>query len=237
MIAYISLITFLVTKTILWNSALIKDTIYWSIGSAFVLLINSDKANKDEKYFKKVLLETLTFALVLEFAINLYTFNLIAELVIVFVVTFIAMMIVLSKAKKEYKQLTRPLESILGVLGVYLLVLTVGNIVSDYQGFANSNNLQAFLLVPVLTVAYLPYIYFVALWIAYEDIFLRVNLRLKENQTLLRFAKRKIFILCLFNLRKLNRFSKQVVGKLWQISEKKDVTDLIQTFKSEITNS
>src|SRR6266487_2639991 len=75
MLAYISLVVFAAYKVHFWDISLLKDTIIWTLGTAFIMFVNSDKVNTESKYFKKVLLDNVKLIVLLEFIINLYVFN------------------------------------------------------------------------------------------------------------------------------------------------------------------
>ena len=47
----------------LWDYGLLKDTVVWTFGVAFILIINSTKAFKDENHFKKIFLIILSYLL------------------------------------------------------------------------------------------------------------------------------------------------------------------------------
>ena len=51
MLVYTSLIVMLLLKIGLWDSFLIKDTIFWILGTAFVLLMNTNKATENISFF------------------------------------------------------------------------------------------------------------------------------------------------------------------------------------------
>lgn len=233
MIINVSLIIFIFYKVELWNSSLIKDTIYWFLGTAFILLMNTNKANQDEQYFRKVLLENLTFIIGLEFIINLYSFSLIVELFLIPIVTFIAMMVTFVEINEEYAQVKKILYFVSGIIGIYLLLFAFSNIISNFSSFANINNLRVFLLPPALTFAFLPFIYFFALLMAYENVFIHLRFGPNKNKKLIRTTKQKIFKTCYFNLRKLNKFSKKHAIYLKNINNGKDALDLIQQFEAE----
>jgi hypothetical protein len=164
MLAYISLMVFAAYAAHLWDFSLLKDTIIWSVGTAGVMFFNYNKVNTEKKYFKKVLLDNVKLAVFLQFIINLYVFNLIVEIILVPVLFIVGALLAFSGTKKEYKPIKTMLQLLLAIYGVSLIIYAILHVVSDFTDFATLYNLKDFLLAPLLTVSFLPFIYFLALY-------------------------------------------------------------------------
>lgn len=231
-ILYTGLVVFILSKTGIWEILLIKDTIFWLVGTAFVLLMNVNKATQDNGFFKKILIDNLKLILVLEFIVNLYTFSLWIELILVPFLFVIIAMSAVAEMKKEYLPVKKAIDFILSAFGIFLITYALAKILGDYQSFATSENLRAFILPPLLTFAYIPFLYLFALVIAYENLFVRIDIFVKDNKALAKFAKRKIICLCHLNLRKLNRFSRESTQELLKISSEEDVANMIESFRT-----
>jgi hypothetical protein len=103
----------------------------------------------------------------------------------------------------------------------------------DFKDFATIHNVKDFLLTPLLTVSFLPFVYFLALYATYEALFTRVDIFLRDQKKELRsFTKRQIVRACLFNLKKLNKFSKDYTTRLMSIKNKSDVVSLTRQFRT-----
>jgi len=209
MLLYILLIVLLFVTIGSWDTSATKITILWLIGTAFIMLINTDKAASDKDYFRKTILKNLKLTLVLEFVINLYSFPLIIELIIIPTISFMVMISVFIGSKAKYKQMIVSLNYALGLFGITLLIFTFYKIANNPQDFATLHNLRNFLLPPTLTIAFLPFVYMVALFMTYRDVFIRIRIA-NRNSELHRNAKWKIFQTYRLNLRRLNRLSKEV---------------------------
>jgi hypothetical protein len=70
MILYVCILVLLFSTIGFWQTNLIKDTVIWSLGTAFVHLININQVTKSEDYFKTILFDNLKLILVLEFIVN-----------------------------------------------------------------------------------------------------------------------------------------------------------------------
>jgi len=233
MLLYVTLIVFLFYKINLWNVSLIKDTVFWLLGTAVVLLVNSNKASEDKQFFKNVLLNSLKFILLLEFVVNMYTFSLAAELILMPILFIIGVMSALAKIKKEGGPIKKIADFILSAFGLYIIVFVLFNTFRDYRNLVTIENLRALLLPPLLTFAYMPFLYFVALYMAYEKLFLRLDIFFEKDKALARFTKRKIFTLCLVNLRKLNEFVKENTKEFMRLNDKDDVLSMLRKFNKK----
>ena len=164
LILYVSLMVFVFYKIGLWKKTLLKDTIFWFFGVAFIMLINVNKANKDEHYFKKLILDNVKLVIILEFITNLYVFNFIVELLIIPILFVVVVMNTFAETKEEYNPVKKITDFILTIFGIWFIIHALYNILVDYQEFIKTDNLLSFCLTPILTFAYLPFIYFMALY-------------------------------------------------------------------------
>jgi hypothetical protein len=155
---------------------------------------------------------------------------LVAELILVPIVTLVVMLKAVAELKPEHKQVETILDYALRLFGIGLIILTFHNATVDFQSFATPRNLRDLLLPPVFTIAFLPFIYLVALFMKYESVFIRIDF-FNDNSELAGYAKRRILAACHFNLRNLNKFSKKV-GML-RVSSRDDVLAFIRKAKSE----
>lgn len=233
MLAYISLVVFAAYKLHVWDISLLKDTIVWVLGTALVMFINYDKAYQESKYFKKVLLDNVKLVVFLEFIINLYVFNLVVEFLLVPILFVVAALLAYSGSKKEYNPIKNVLQFLLALYGIFLIIFAIVQVIGDFKDFATLYNLKDFLLAPLLTVSYLPFVYFLALYGTYDALFTRVDIFLRDQNTeLRRFTKRQILHACLFNLKKLNRFSTNCTTQLMSIKNKSDIVSLTRQFRA-----
>ena len=230
MFVYIFFIILLFSKLQIWNASLTKDTGFWILGSAFVLLMNVNNATQDDHHFKKILIDNLKLILVLEFIITLYSFDFWIEMLFVPVMFLIVTMGAVAEIKKEYLPVKKLIDNILSFIGIFLIIFAISKVIGDYQGFLTANNLRSFVLPPLMTLAYIPFLYIFALIMAYEMLFVRLDIFLKNDKKLAGFAKQKIFRLCFLNLGKLNRFAKESTSDLLNLRDKNGILNLVERF-------
>ena len=227
MLLYIMCMVVVFEKIGFWDESATKDTILWTLGSAFTAYFSLNKVAQDDGYFKNAILDNLKFVLILEFVVNLYSFSLPAELIVIPIVSFIVMLNAFAESKPEYKQVSKLLNFILGVFGLYLIAFTFREIVLDFQNFASLKNLRDFFLPIFLSISLLPFIYVMALFMQYETFFIRIDFA-NKNPDIAKYAKRKVLAACHVNLPKLNKVSKKAGYP--KVNDKKDV---LEWFKKE----
>lgn len=230
MFAYIFLILWLFYSVQIWSFELTKDVVFWIFGSAVVLLMNTNKATQDDNYFKKIIKDNLKLIIILEFVVVLYAFNFWVEMIFVPVMFFIIAMGAVAEIKKEYLQVKKIIDFILSAIGIFLIIFAIFQIANDYQNFVSLNSLRSFVLPPLLSFVFIPFLYIFALIMAYESLFVCLDIFLKNDKALAKFTKIKIFKLCFLNFKKLNKFAKESSTYLLNLKDKNDIVSLVHKF-------
>ena len=124
----------------------------------------------------------------------------------------------------------RLLGYVLGILGLLLLASAVHQAVADFRGFASLRSLRDILLPPIFSIAFLPFIYGMALYMKYENVFRRIDLFSGEDPNLARYAKWKMFTSFHINMKGLNEWLKE--GRSLHVKNRSDVQALMQRPRS-----
>jgi hypothetical protein len=220
MLFYIASMVLFFKRIGFWDISATKDTILWTFGSAFVTFFSIHKITQDYYKFKNLILDNLKFILVLEFVVNLYSFSLIIELILIPIVSFFVMLNAFAESKPECKNVSKFLNFILGVSGIFILTFTIIEIVNDFQSFASLKNLRDLFLPPLFSIVLLPFVYIMALYMQYEMFFFRIDLA-NKNPEVQKNVKRKILLACHINLSKLSKVSKKAGYP--KVNDKNDV--------------
>jgi len=189
MLLYITVMVFGLYRGNLWDYSLLKNTIYWSISGAALTVFRSNEAIEDGHYFHKMLKESIGLVVILEFVLNFYDFGLVFEFFSIPTMVFVGLMIGYSEGKKEYKAVHKLMWSILLIYLAVVIYLTARNIVDNYHTLVNSATIVEFLQPPLMTALFVPFLYFLVIFFAYERAFVRINQILKPELTNL--AKKK----------------------------------------------
>jgi hypothetical protein len=191
-----------------WSNYFLKETIFWYFGIAFISIYKVYKISEDKDYFKKLFVDYIKLTAILGFITSLYSFSLIIELFLVPLFLLIAMMSAVSQTKKEYQGINKLFNNILVIGGYFSIIYTIIKIITDFNSFANGNNLTSFILPLIFTSLYIPFIYCFALYTSYETLFLRLKYFIKTDKAIKK-AKWEIFTSFHVKFRKLNSFAKE----------------------------
>ena len=178
MLAWVGLELWVGVRLALWNLALAKGTILWTLGSAGVLLFNCtqiDSDGDDLHFFRRTILATVGVAAFVEFFVNLYVMSLLAELVFQIVVAVLSLMVAVAYQKPEYKSVKILCERMLALIGLALLVLTARQIYLHWQQLDVPDVLLDFALPVWLTIGLVPFLYLFSIYVAYDAAFRRIN--------------------------------------------------------------
>ena len=181
MLAWVGLELWVGVRVGLWNTALAKGTILWTLGSAGVLLFNCtqiDSDGNDEHFFRRTILGTVGVAAFVEFFLNLYVMSLPTEVVFQIVVAVPSLIVAVAGQKPEYKSAKAFCERVLAVIGLALLALAARQVYLDWHQL-DARELLLDLALPVwLTVGLVPFLYLFSTYVAYDVIFRRIS---REN--------------------------------------------------------
>jgi hypothetical protein len=208
-----------------WNQALLKDTIIWFAGSGFFILMNLNKAEKEKDFFKNILRDNLKLILILEFVINFHQFSLLAEIFILPVLAFLAMLQVVAEREERTIIIKNVIDWIFVIVAVIFLIISIRDITNDITGFADYSNLKSFLLPVILSISFIPCAYLIAVFINYEMLFFRLGFYLKNKKDL-QYAKFKTFQKCGLQISKIRALSPKI-NKLYNGSAREDIKKII----------
>jgi hypothetical protein len=228
MFTYIACVIWVLKIIAIWKIDHIPLTVLWSVCVAFVMLFSFQKAN-DQEFFKNSVKGNIKGLVFLEFFINIYVFNFWIEFIIVPVSGILGGMKAIAERNKEYEIVDKFLNFILIAAGFFLLFYASYKVVTDFENFATLQNLESFYMPILLSILFIPFVYFAALLSAYETLFTRLHFFVPDK-AVLRYAKFRTILSIQFNLWKLNRWS-DYINKNWRFKNKKEVKEAVAAFK------
>jgi len=230
MCLYIALILCAANRLNLWHVDMLKDTMIWAFGPALVMVFNHDNASRNPDHFKKTVLAAIRLTVLIEFVINFYVLHIALELVMFPAMLVLASLLAVAESKQEYAAVKRLTQFLLGALGTAVLSYAAIRFAGDVDSFASQDTLRLFLLPIALTVMFVPFVYALAVYTGYENIFIRLTIWVKD-QELAGYLRRQIFQTCLFRLARVNKFRSEYLPALSTIRSKPDVVRLIRDFR------
>lgn len=225
MFAYITLVIIPLNAVGIWKLPHLPVTLLWVLCVAFVMLFEFSKAN-DQNFFKDAIKDNLKGLIVLEFLINLYVFDLWVELILVPVFGILGGMIAIAETDEKYEIVKKLLNYIMAFIGLTFTGYAIYMVVTDFEHFATLEN---FYLPILLSIMFLPFVYFAALYAGYESLFVRLQFFVKDG-ALLKYVKKKTILAFGPNLWVLNKWSKHI--NTLRFKDKEEVDEAVRNFKS-----
>jgi hypothetical protein len=159
-----------------WTRSLLKDTLVWFALVGVVLPFSFVTGRYDGNVLARLAKETVGVLIVIEFLISTFTFPLPVELVLLPAITFIALIDVVAESKPEYARVKKLTRTVLALFGFAVATLAIRRAMADYRTLETPDTLRQFLLPIVLSLSLAPYVYILLLYVAAEEIFIRVGL-------------------------------------------------------------
>ncbi len=229
MIAYVLLVVVGLDAIGFWDFSAMKGTVFWMLGFASITLFRANKIDAVEGFFKDAILNNLKLIAVLEVVSNAYTFSLFIELLLVPSLTFITMLKTVAGFKAKVESNYRVVDNLLGYVlaftGIVLISIAINRAIYDFKEFATILTLRDLLVPPVLSCLYLPFIYSWALLLAYEDLFVRIDIQ-NTNRELARYLKKLVLITFHVKLGRLLHWTRQASSL--HISNREDAMILVK---------
>lgn len=193
-----------------WDLTLMKDTVFWFVGFAFMTLFKLNNA-KETSFFLNLLKDSFKLTIFIEFFLNFYTFSFVTEMIIIPIFTTIFLMNLVSQDKNEYKPVNKLTSTIISFVGFFYFGFALYKIIFHNQNIFSIHNLNTLTIPVLLTVLTLPFFYFTALYSNYENLFVRVKY-MNKNVEIQRKLKKQILWKAKLNLNKLNKLNNELTG-------------------------
>jgi len=220
---YTLFVIYLLQRTQFWDESLIKDTVFWTLGTGFVLIFNSINT-RSLSHFKKVLLDVAKWSIILEFIANFYTFSFLSEIILLPVLVFTGLIQAHSELSSESKKVKSFFKTINVFIGLSILSYITYKTFNQSEALLTIANLKSFLLPLLLTIMYLPFIYCLALYTQYESLFIRLPCLINDVKYR-KSVKKQILLVANFDIDKLVKISGGI-AKLILVDESRSIEDI-----------
>ncbi len=217
--AYLYGIILLLKNLEVWQISNLKDVLFWlfSVGLILVFKINEAKSNA---YFKGIFLSAIKWTILLEFIVNLYSFSLFTEIIILPVLVFLAMTQAFAEMDEKHKMVSKFLQNVIAIAGLSIFSYSLYKTIVNFDDVLTFQNLVSFLLPSTITVLFIPFVYFLALYSTYQSYFIHLDFMTVKNDKV-KETKKLILRIANINLDKLLRIKKNFEKKVFY-----DDTDL-----------
>jgi len=224
LVIYIFLMVYGLYEFGVWEPQNLKNTVLWTLTSAMVTLFRCRDAQDNPYYFSTAIKDNLKLVLFFEFVVTFYSYSLVVELITFPIIFTLALVHAFSQTDEKYASVVRLFDRIFGIYVLFVIGFTITNLASEPSGFFSVETLREFILPPLMSILLLPFMYFVVLFMEYEQVFLRVRHSISDG--IYGYSK----LLILLNFRG-DRLSLSRWQKVCQSKNIDTIGDLISSFK------
>ncbi|MCR0207217.1 hypothetical protein MKC66_21105 [[Clostridium] innocuum] len=175
------LVTYFLYTVGFWSMTLLKDTIFWILFVELPLFVKAIEKANNSHFFAKLIKDNVAVAVVVEFVVNFWTFDLLIEIIIVPIALFISLLYALASQEKKYQKVQQFFNWIFIIFGLVVIINACNHLLQNPMEFFNANTLQELCLPILLLLLNLPVVYGLALYNTYEQVFIRVKGSKAEN--------------------------------------------------------
>lgn len=241
-IIYIIVITLLFKLTSFWNNIFIKDIIFFVIFCGLPIHMNSVRNESDELYLKRVIKNNFNLLIFFEFIVNTFTFHIIAELIIVPIMTIINVLIVYleyninGQNSQDEEKVHQVLECLNTIIILFLIFKTIVNIIKEYKNIDLVNNFISFILPIIYLIVSIPLVYSMQLYSKYEMLFLKFSYRRGINKKDNKKYFYRVIKITKFSIKRILIFENEYLIKIYPETFDDEFDDLLKDFKNAIEN-
>lgn len=151
-----------------WDAKLITPTIVWFLTTAMVNFLRLPRAVKEQGYFRKLALGAVAAPVVVQFLVDLYPFSLVEEVLLQGGFLILGVLAAVAATKPEDIPARRLLNVLIGILVLIVVFHSVMEITVQWSKLDFVGEAKKFLLPIGMTAAFLPFMYGLTLYAAYE---------------------------------------------------------------------
>ncbi len=155
----------------MWDWDQLKNTIIWTFSVALIAVLRGNKIPDEPGYFRRWTTENFQLLAFIQFLVTLYTYPLWVELLVIPFVTLLTGMLAVGNRDPKIKQVVSLLTNILSLFTLGFFGLALVLTVVDFWNYATIQTWRDFYTPIVLTLLFLPFIFFLYVLMSYETAF------------------------------------------------------------------
>lgn len=230
MIAYAGLLTFLFSLSSFWKWYYLKDIIIWVLFVGTPICFNAALKDRDIYYFRNIITDNIKLAVLVEFLISTFTFPILVEILLQFMLLLLGMLQVYAGSKEEYASAKKLIDWLLAIIGLFVLAYSLIEAVKTYAELNSIDLFVSFITPLVFSVLYLPVAYLLAVYSKYQLLFIRMRFKESKDYEAQKTHRKKALKACGLSLKKIDLFQKNVVPKMYPRLDEHDFQRLIIDF-------
>jgi hypothetical protein len=167
-----------------WPLVPYKNFAYWVLGTGIVASYHV--ATEGKSALSDFASNTFRFFLIFEFLVNIRTFSIWGELILVPVANFIVLAAAIAEFKPELKHARKLFSGLQIGLGVVVTSLLTAGLLQTWPSIMSENNLRDLVYPVALSILFAPFLYGFYIYSRYERLFAQILIR-RDDRDIARY--------------------------------------------------
>lgn len=203
---YATLFCFGAAQCSVWEKEHYKDVFMWVTFVGMPICFGAVFKQAPE-YFKKAIIDNFKLTVLFEFVFSSFTYSLVAEMIIIFVVFWLNAMYTVANRTSGYKVTAHIIHKLLNIIYIAMLFATCKHAVENFRINQAPQMIISLIIPIVLSVLYIPISYTIGVYSNYFEAFIRMRFFEPQEKTV-RFRHRiKAISACKFSIYKTRLLS------------------------------
>lgn len=228
---YVATCVWLLSWLGLWEWINLKSTLLWWLTVGFISVFEAQKLKSKPHMLRKLVRNAFTLSAVILFVAELVSFPLWVELLMLPSLVFLSLLIAYGEHQTDKLGVPRVLKLLRGVqifIGVVILSLSYWLVVGSVAEFWSLNTLREFGLPLLLWLMFVPFIFLLAVFMAYEEAFIHLQTRPKQAP-IIRYARWRTLFSFGWNIEGVKRLARDI--RVRDIADKEGIKEAIREIK------
>jgi hypothetical protein len=179
---YISIVTYALEALNCWTFYQLKITIFWFTAAGMPALMDTPKISRNPSMLRTAFLKNFKLSLLLDFFVNLFRFPIVGELIFVPLTAILGGLIAVAQSDEKYVPARKFINIIVAILGFGLFCYEIFKLATAFDTIANINTLRNFVLPILFNIAFIPILWGMSIYAAYESAFCRLQFLIKDKE-------------------------------------------------------
>jgi hypothetical protein len=219
-------VVFLATIRI-WTLDQAKDTMLWFAFPAIATSFGLIGKWRGESLLRHGIRDMAVIVVGIQFLTSTYTLALPLELILVPLGLLLGAAGAVADGKSEFASAKRVIVALQVGVGLLIVGVAVQQAILDWRSLNDLSTIRSLLLVPTLSLLFIPFTYVLLLYVTYENLFLRLTIPRHSRPELSSYAKKRIVRRFGLRLYSLKAFADTAGRQLLSIRSTEDVDRLL----------
>jgi hypothetical protein len=230
--AYVVAVVAIASQVGIWETSLVKDTVFWFAVAGLAMFGRFGKIN-DDRFVRRTLIAAVAVPELFQFLFGTVSFHLGVELLLFPLLLFTVMTGVFAGTKDEYRDAKRFLDGLAAVIGVALIVGTVYVLVTTWSSLDGRHLVLSFYLPIWLTATAIPAVVVIGTYAKYEAAFVRVWFAAQDDPKARRRARLALLLGFHMRVHAMEEFVRWRLQDLVHTKSLGEALRLVRTTKRE----